>query len=68
MRIDSRNFPDGHKLNVKILNVQGALITKGQMNSGTIYDMAVGPLQKGIYILAIEENKTVIYSQKILKN
>ena len=67
LKIDSRNYPKGNNLNIKILSTQGALVTKSQTISGSVHNMNVLPLQKGIYIILIENNKNVIFSTKILK-
>ena len=67
LKIDSRNFPEGNNLNIKILSLQGNMVTKSQTISGSIYDMNVLPLQRGVYVVVIENNKNLVFSEKILK-
>ena len=67
LKIDSRNFPEGNILNIKVLSLQGVLATKSQTISGGIYDMNVQPLQRGVYVVVIENNKNIVFSEKVLK-
>ena len=67
LKIDAQNYGKGQLLTINIYNIQGVLLMREYMLSGSIHNVSIQSLRKGIYVLSIEDKKEIIFNQKISK-
>jgi hypothetical protein len=68
LKIDLRSLNKKQELTVKIFNTLGNMLLKNRAESGSIFDLDIQSLQKGNYIVVVEDNGRLIFSRKILRN